>query len=188
MSGEILRAVLEDSCLWSRPAWYGDHQLAIAPAKVNGRVRFTMSGLIKTRANTFFLCTSINANVLDLTFPVATGDNQPCFIPRNALFPLTLRRSATHQALNFNSTGQNAPPISAVTTYPVSSTALPTYLYFRPEESLEWEILFDVAQATLPITPSSGQLPLPGDHVQADILLQGIEYMMPTGAISGQAA
>jgi hypothetical protein len=180
-AGEITRAVLEQSCLWSRPAFYGDHQTltfttAAAP--------LVFSGSIKTRPTSYFLCTAINVGLIDQT-NVRVGTTS-LWTPYNNPYLLTLTNQASGKPYNFGaSTPANGPsgvPVACVSSYPVSAVALPTYIYFKPDESVEY---------SLPVTQQpiagGGNYPANNDVLTVDVLLIGIEYMM-AGATNGQAA
>ena len=186
MTGEILRAVLEETCLWSRPAFYGDHQTALFNG-AGGAPPTVLSGIIRTRPTSFFLCTSIAVSLTDQTRLSSADGLTALWAPYNNPFPFTLTNQATGKPYNIGKgLGAGAGggmPVNLFTNYPVSPIALPTYIYLPPQQFLEYSL--SVTQ----ITVSGGQaVPADQDTIQVDVLLQGIEYQMPGGSTFGQAA
>jgi hypothetical protein len=166
--GEILRATLEQSCVFSRPKFYGAR--LVVPAS-------TQIGLQRSTVTTFdklgwFLLTSFYVGSTGTGTLGTSGFGLTSF-GNNMQLQDVQTGKFFYESHPVNKGG---PPGVQVGSFATSQVELSEYPLFGPGERIRWIYTLQVF-----LTGSPG-----ADY--ADILYSGIEYLMPGGPSYGQAS
>lgn len=165
--GELLRATLEQSCVWSRPRWYG------------ARILFPSAGAFPVSRSTtttfdktgYFLLTAFYVGMIDVT---AVGPQTNWGLPAGSL-NMQLQNSQSGQEYYYNpvSGPVGGPMAFTLASYLASPVELEEYPVFGPGERLKWTLTRTALVSAV------------GAAIPADICYAGIEYLMPGGFPNG---
>lgn len=169
--GEILRAVLEDDCIFSRPKFYGARLVTIATNP--GDSPFTRSTITTFDKLGWFLLTSFYVGSTNGGTTGGDGFGLTSFSQNIELQDVQTGKFF-YKSAPVNKGGQ---PGNIVGSFATSQVELTEYPLFEPGERIKFIYTLNVVSV----------FPTPIDYV--DILYSGIEYLMPGGGpLDGQAA
>lgn len=170
--GEILRAVLEDDCIFSRPKFYGARLVGIAtnPGDPPGATRSTITTFDKLG---WFLLTSFYVGSTGGGTLGTTGAGLTAFGDSMELQDVQTGKFF-YQSRPINIGG---PAGNLVGSFQTSQVELPEYPIFSPGERIK----FIWTQNIISVFPEG--------PTYMDILYSGIEYLMPGGGpLDGKAS